>query len=464
MRSLILLMLALAPTLEFVTKGDRRGFGAILPAQLVLGLEVLGLCALAYIVFVGVRTRFQLVRHAYWIILGALLAVVLCGITVNSTEPGPIIAGSRTYLRALPWFLVPAALMITEKDLRKQLRLLAVIALAQVPIAVYQRVVTRSAGLGGYSGDLTTGTMQISSILSIFLICSACVLLAAYLHKRLALSRFVMLISLLLLPTTINGTKGSLLLLPIGLVATYFVAASPGRRLKHGLLAFSLVGLFAVAFVPAYDYFQSLQAKPKPIGDFITKEGRLEGYLWRGEGLGTTGDAGRGDSISVALAFLKREPATLFFGLGIGNASRSALGDDFWGRYAYTFEPFMKTAFTKLLLELGIFGVILVLCLHWQILRDAIAVARRRQGLASTLAAGWVGVTVVMTISIAYKDITGHASLSFVFWYLSGVIAAERMRHARTSPAESRVIGSELERIPATQPSWRPTLTNRSIR
>jgi len=426
MRRLTLLMLLCAPTLDYVAGGDKFGRGGWLPGKAVFALELFGALALLYVLFAGARSRFQLVRPAYWLVFGALAGTAICGILAAGTAPGPVFAGLRSYLRALPWFFVPAVFLFSERDVRLQLKVLLAVCLIQTPMAVLQRL--RSVDTDLQTGDWTTGTMQISSILSIFLICAACVLAALAIRKQIGWLRFGVLIVLILIPTTINETKGSLLLLPIGLMMTYLVAARRGQRLKQMFIAVWVLVGFGAVFVPAYDYFQEQQKYPRPIGEFVTQEGRLENYLWHDQGLGTRENPGRGDSIAVPLEYLSREPSTLVFGLGLGNASRSGLGDGFKGRYADLFERFLSTAFSRIVLELGVLGLAFLMLLLWLILTDARYVAARAVGLKGSLAAGWAGVTLVMVTSVFYKDITAHAALSFPFWYLSGLVAAERMR------------------------------------
>jgi hypothetical protein len=211
---------------------------------------------------------------------------------------------------------------------------------------------------------------------------------------------------------------------------TYIVAARRGQRLKQMFVAVWLLAIFGAVFVPVYDYFQHQGEHPRPIGEFVTQEGRLKNYLWHDEGLGTRENPGRGDSIAVPLEYLGREPSTLAFGLGLGNASRSAFGEGFSGRYAELFLPFLSTAFARIVLEIGVLGFGLLLCLLWSIFVDARYVAGHATGVKGSLAAAWAGVTLIMTVSLFYKEITTQACLSYPFWYFSGLIAAERMRLA----------------------------------
>jgi hypothetical protein len=59
---------------------------------------------------------------------------------------------------------------------------------------------------------------------------------------------------------------------------------------------------------------------------------------------------------------------------------------------------------------------------------DTVAVSRRDNGLVGSIATGWVAAMIIMTVSLFY--VTSHAfeSLSYVFWFFSGLIAAKRMQ------------------------------------
>src|SRR5262249_13522050 len=93
------------------------------------------------------------------------------------------------------------------------------------------------------------------------------------------------------------------------------------------------------------------------------------------------------------------------------------------------------TAASQFLVEIGVVGLLLVLLLYWLIFRDSLAVAREDPSLIGSLALGWVGITAVITVATFYKNIVGFESLSYLFWYISGLIAARRTRLALAGSA-----------------------------
>src|SRR6476646_563811 len=136
------------------------------------------------------------------------------------------------------------------------------------------------------------------------------------------------------------------------------------------------------------------------------------------------------------------DPIRAVFGLGIGSTMESALGPQFSGKYFERYRMFTKeTTFSTILLELGFLGVGALLCVYWLILRDALFVAGHGTPYMSALAAAWFAITAMMALMLFYTAVHVSIGLSFLFWYFSGLIAAERMRLvvAATGRAPARV-------------------------
>lgn len=426
MQKLVLLMIVVVTTIPFLVHLD------LLPGQADFLPEVIGGIALIAFIAMGVRQRFQYVRPVYWIVLGAILLNMICGILVNGVDAGPIFAGIRSYFRAIPLFLLPAAYAFSEEQVESQLSLVLKIVLLQAPIAAYQR-------LQPYvTGDSVFGTLMISSFLSMFLICAACVLTGFYLRGRLRAGPYLVMLVLMLAPTTFNETKGTLILLPLALLITFMIGSPRGARLKRLAAAGALSIFFLAVFVPVYDYSQQGYKTRYMEGDrTIAKyflEGRIQDYLYGGaQGVGATrqGEVRRLDALVIPLQHLARDPVQLAFGLGIGNVSHSALGKKFTGHYFYQFEYFVLHSASRLVLETGVLGLALVLFLLWVISTDARRVAEGDSHVFGVIGVGWVGCVAVIGAGMFWKDIIGSSALGYMFWYFSGLVVAQRMRLAR---------------------------------
>lgn len=423
MHYLILLMIV---AVSFV---DQLSAHHLLPRALQFLPEFLSGIVVLYVVALGARQRFQYVRAPYWLAFSAVLAVILCGAIANSVAPGPLFAGIRYYTRALPLFLLPAVYEFKDSQIRQQLRLLLLVAIVQLPFAAYQRWIVMRAEK--FSGDSVVGTLLDSSVLSIYLIGAVCILTGLFLHQRISKLTYFALFFYLLAATTINETKGTLILLPIGLLAAVLVGAPPAKRIRIFLLTVSLFAVFLAGFVPIYDY---VEQKGNPyyvsIEKFFTDEKKVDRYLDNHSRVGAQKQAGRLNAVLVPLKSLARDPVQLAFGVGVGNASRSSLGPQFTGAYFPLYEGFLVSSFSVFLLEIGVFGTVLVFVLYWLIFRDAVVLARTDDTLTGWLAVGWTGITLFVVVATPYKTMHAYESLSYLFWYFSGVVAARRMRVA----------------------------------
>ena len=151
--------------------------------------------------------------------------------------------------------------------------------------------------------------------------------------------------------------------------------------------------------------------------------------------MGDRAPAGRLDTVVATISELSKDPSTLVFGFGIGNASDSALGSQFVGAYFEKFSQFPSSTFANLLLEFGVLGLGLVLLLHLFIFADSLAVARQDRGLPGALAIGWTGTTAVIVLCFPYTELITMPVTSFLYWYFSGIVAASRMRGVLSAAA-----------------------------
>lgn len=388
--------------------------------------ECLSAIVTLYVFFVGTRGRFRLVAAKYWIAFGAMSAVILCGVFSNETGAGPMLSGMRFYARAVPLFFLPAVLPLTEVQLKKQLKWILGLALLQVPVSVYQRWVIQSQGR--FSGDDVRGTLMDSGIVSLFLICVVVVLTGLVLRRRIGKIRYTVLFVLLLIPTAINETKVTVIFLPLGLMATLFLGAEPGKRLRYAGLALAGLVVVGALFVPVYNMTQVYNPykNEKDITAFFTNEKQLGRYLSSNvSGLGTKKDVRRGDAIVVPFDYIAKDPVHLMFGLGLGAVSPSNLGKNFEGTYFALFDKFLIISFTVFLLEFGVLGVAMIFVIFWLIFVDTLKVARRDETFVGAFAVGWTGVVILFVVDVFYTVFHEFTSVTYLFWYLSGIICAQ---------------------------------------
>src|SRR5690349_8795884 len=92
-----------------------------LPRQLAWLPEIIAAGAALLVLFRIAATRFSGIDGRYLVVLAFLLIHVVVGIIVNHLPPGVVFAGMRIYLKGMPFFLLPLLVVLTEKDLKRQM-------------------------------------------------------------------------------------------------------------------------------------------------------------------------------------------------------------------------------------------------------------------------------------------------------------------------------------------------------
>jgi hypothetical protein len=425
MRFIMYLVIVAAMLAAYVSSPDVH----LLPASVKYLPDALSVLILVYVFSAGVSQQFRYVNSKYWLIFGALAIAVACGPLVNGEAVGPIVNGVRYYLRAIPLFFLPAVVQFKQRDLKNYLKLILGLSLLQLPMNVYQR--WSSLAKGWYTGDVVIGTLMDSGFCTLFLICVMCVLGAFMLRGRVSKFYFGICFVLMLIAISINETKVTIIMLPLALLMTFIVAAPPGRRLVGTAQAIAALIVAAAIFVPLYDSLnlRSDGTKFYSISDFLGNSEALEKYMDHDAAIGSGKEAGRGDAMRAPFRALSSDPIKMTFGLGLGNVSKSGLGEQYSGRYMLLYWMFaLELSITTFLFEIGLLGTLLVLFLHFMLLKDALYVAKHDQSMIGTLALGYMGVWLTVTIGLFYATLHTSDALSFLFFFFSGLIAAQRQR------------------------------------
>ena len=383
----------------------------------------------------------------YGLFFAALLFTVVFGFMVQEVSDGAMLAGTRSYLKFLPFFLLPAVHRFTPQQLRTQLMLLLVLALLQTPLAVYQRFVEFADAM--HTGDPVKGTLTTSSAMSMFMVATIAGAVVFYLRGRLRIGGLVVLCAWLFLPTTINETKATLLLLPVALIVPALLM--PGkRRLLRRLGPLAGVGFLAVtAFVLGYNYLIQYREYGGPISEYFTNQDTLWQYLYTGAANTEQPYVGRFDSIEIALEHTSQDPLKLAFGYGAGNVSESFL-PVLAGSYSEYFVGLGvgQTQVTQFLWEIGVVGLLAYLYLFYLVTRDSLTLARSNDS-AAPIGQLWTVAMIIMTFGLIYKSVFSMNDFGYLFWYFSGVVASRAVV----------VRQSARKRVPQAPPSWRLATT-----
>ena len=105
------------------------------------------------------------------------------------------------------------------------------LAFMQLPVVVWQRFIKYAAIQGGdpMGGTLGHGT---SGVLSLFLLIVLSFLVAFYLKKRIPFWFFIISLFIVFLPTTMNETKITFILLPLSLLIPAIFLKSQRRKIS----------------------------------------------------------------------------------------------------------------------------------------------------------------------------------------------------------------------------------------
>lgn len=405
-----------------------------------------GAAVVLAVLHAAVRKRLM-ISAKYLLLFGFIGTLLASSIIINDVQPGTIFIGARTYFKYIPFFLLPVAYEYSQDQFKKQLFLLAALGFLQLPVAILQRFVIY-ADIG--SGDVITGTLETSGVLTMIMVIYIAVVVGMYLRKKISLRITAVLLILYIGPAGLDETKVTVILLPMALGIPFLIMARIENNLRS-LIPFAVVG--SVVFMLFIGLYQGLYAsrgdmqKGGIIG-FLTDPAQLEHYLYGGaaESSNVKGidreaprisaakkteekRASRADAIIVAWKVLSADWTKLLVGVGIGNVTDSYLGKNFSGKYAiYNLEYGAgQTDLSLMLWEIGLLGFLASVLLMFFVLQDALALARSTD-LFGAFALGWAAVVVMLYVAMLYQNNVGFNAISYLFWFFSGHVVAARVR------------------------------------
>lgn len=377
----------------------------------------------------------------------------LIGAVVNGVEPTTIIAGIRNYFKYLPLFLLPLVYEYNDNDIKRQLYVLLILGMFQFPIALFQKFVL------SVHPDIVAGTFGIGSIMSLYLVCSIVILTGFYFKERINGRMLAILIPFLFIPTTINESKGTLFLMLLGLIV---VMLSVRLKKSHVAMAVGALVVMLSTFTFIYNQSYTVGGKESLLDFMLDLDQGIGFYLYSGDSTAIdTGNAlessssvigaksqieadnykiRRVDAFILPIRVLGEEPVKLMVGLGLGNASESSLKRfGFSGQYAFLSKlTEAMPALPNLLWEIGVLGVLLFLVFCFFVFWDSRLLAKSEDN-SGVLAVGWMGVVVIIVLSLPYKNVMVFEAPSALFWYLSGYIVASCSRLRKEKALENNV-------------------------
>jgi hypothetical protein len=377
----------------------------------------------------------------YVTFLIVLLVTIVVGFIVQDVPTGAMVAGIRAHLKFIPFFLLPLVFRFSPKQLHAQFAVILMFLLLQMPLALYQRFIEYADTM--QTGDPVRGTATTSSALSMLMMCGIVAVVSLYLRRKLRLGAVLLAIGALFLPTTLNETKATLLLLPIAFIVPALWMPKGHGTARRFLPIVAIGGAAMIAFIAVYDYLIQYSTTGQPIAQFVGETSFLR-YLYSGAAEQGANYIGRFDSLQFAVQGIGSDPLTATFGLGAGNVSTSFLRQ-FDGEYAAYYDRYGvgMTQVSSLLWQLGFAGLITYMFLYYFVLNDARMLARG-DGSTALLGQIWVGVTVIMIFALIYKSIFSMNEIGYPFWFYSGVVAARAVEARRYRSARPPKFASAM--------------------
>lgn len=417
-----------------------RGLG-ILPGPAILLFELVAGAMMAMAFIYCAYHKSLSISPKYLILFIAICLHFVAGAIANSMDPAVFFAGIRSYLRYVPFFLLPLVYAFTDKEMIGQLRFLTALLLLQFPLMAIQFFIL------GWHPDLVAGTLVIGSTASVILVSAVTVLAAFYFREIISGKAFIILGLFFFIPTTLNESKGTLALLVVGFLAIMLLG---NLKRRYIIVATTSLALMFGLFVANYTVFFGSLASDKNLylysGDSveITPETYLEAPNSIAGALPSreteSYKSRRLDAIILPFRVLANDPPRLMLGLGIGNASGSA-SRLLAGQYRFLAEEgVVYASISSLIWEVGVLGLALYLVFFYFIYRDSRYLSKHPQqhSFAGALALGWTGVTIIIFISLPYKNIFNYESLCALYWYFSGYVASRAYALKRSSSPHIR--------------------------
>lgn len=409
----------------------------VLPSYWILLPELLSGVALLIVLARMVGAKKVMLDWRYGLFFAVFIFVLLFGFLAQQTPAAVVVAGLRNYVKFLPFFLLPLIYPFTSRQLKAQMGVLATLLFLQTPLALYQRFVQFADQM--HTGDPVRGTVSTSSALTLLMCCGIALIVSLYLRRRINLPMLLVGIGTLGLPTMLNETKSTLVMMPVAVMMPALFMPQ-GVKVIRRLVPLAAVGCAALfAYMAVYNTLIQHRDDGKQLDSFLT-EGHIESYLYTGFADGDGTWIGRFDSIALAMRGISGDPLRLGFGYGAGNVSESAL-PGFDGLYVAYVELYGVdvTQISNLLWEIGVVGLAGFLMLYWFVFRDARQVSKR-DDLYGLMGQTWAVVAMLMGMALFYKSIFSMNEIAYLFWFFSGVVAREAyaMRQERRQRASSR--------------------------
>lgn len=344
------------------------------------------------------------------------------------------VSGIKRHFQYWGLMFILSAAVFSARTVRHWLTFMLLVALLQLPLALYQKVMLVPMRVNMPNGvvpvDIVAGTFEASmlgagnnNVMVFFLIVAIAMLLAAYREGMLRLPTLLVLVALTGVPLGLGETKAALVLFPLAMFAVSF------DLIRKRPFVFALGSLIVGALVGGLFYvYVALQPTDSRTG--LTFEQRLEEnieYNFGSQGYFAGASLNRGNAVPFWIS--RHGPGDLkpmLFGHGLG-ASNGAVGSDSRGHVDRKYPGVMigLTAISALLWDVGLVGTGLYLTMLIAAIVAAFGlVSRAGPGLDRMLCRGLLASTLMLLALTFASDLMILApSMQVIMAMTLGLIA-----------------------------------------
>ena len=377
-----------------------------------------------------------------YLVLFLLLSLALiAGLIFNEVQSGAVFYGLRKYFRYVPILLLPILVKFPIKERIRHFKFFLFCAFWQLPAVIYQWETQRPTE-SNTSGDFMVGTLTTSGALTVFLLGTVVAWTAFFAKRRMNGLIYFLILPLLILPTWLNETTSSLILLPLAVGLPFLLLRAPGGNLRKYASVVVLVGLLLPGFV--WFYNSNFDRWGGDVTNAMSERGLS--YLYRGadersraDGYREQSEIGRLDSMRMPFLILD-DPFNWVVGVGIGNASR-VKRDAFAGEYSAYNERYgiELTTYSHLLWEIGLLGLGLCLIFLIVVASDARYLSRE-PGSEGALGLALYALVPFVLICMLYKSLIFALPVGAGMSLLMGTVIALRAESAHQKVLDRRAL------------------------
>lgn len=378
--------------------------------------EFISLVLFLYIPFnIAFQKKRIYLHNKYIIILIVFILHIALGFAINNVPSGAVFFGMRTYFKAIPLFLLPAVYKFDDPDIIKLSFFILMLAFIQLPVVIWQRFITYAAIQSGdpMGGTLGHGT---SGVLSLFLLIVISFLVAYYLKEKIPFWFFMISSFIVFLPTTMNETKITFIVLPLSLLLPAIFLKSKRKQIVRIILILIIVCGMTVILKGVYNHFQE-KKDPQGIMRYAHDKDYLEEYIKR-----------RTDPLIIALEKATENIQVFVFGRGAGNVSVT-FSTELTGRYAKDAVKYRvgEISITQLIWEIGVIGTLIFMIFVLMVFFDSIQLCKRND-LVGAFSLGMITFSIIFVGTFFYAAPLILNIFMYLFYLSAGYVVSYKMR------------------------------------